>query len=124
MKPERLAELRATAEAVNYPAPWTAHEVGEYAGIRVEDSRGAPLLGCLNCGDNAATYEPAEGKHIATFDPTTVLELLDEIALLRRYRSVPPGMVWQDYYSPDEVIEIREELQAEIDRLQAEVVSS
>ncbi len=80
---ERLAELRSLVADGGYPAPWTAVEVNDHGGISVQDSRGASLLGCLNCGDNAATYEPQEGTHIATFDPATVLELLDEIARLR-----------------------------------------
>lgn len=31
----------------------------------------------------------------------------------RNFRSVPEGMVWQDYYSPDEVTQIREQSRAE-----------
>ena len=48
-------------------------------------------------------------------------ELLAEVERLRKYRSIPPGMVWQDYYSPDEVIKIRKPLEDEIERLQHEL---
>jgi hypothetical protein len=35
------------------------------------------------------------------------------IAGLRSYKSLPPGMVWQDYYSPDDVIKRIEDERAE-----------
>lgn len=38
-----------------------------------------------------------------------------EVERLRSYRSLPDGYVWQDYYSPDDVIKIRESLEAERD---------
>lgn len=45
------------------------------------------------------------------------------IAGLRSYKSLPLGMVWQDYCSPDDVIAIREPLDAEIERLRRELES-
>ncbi|UJQ86415.1 hypothetical protein WOJTEK_86 [Gordonia phage Wojtek] len=38
-----------------------------------------------------------------------------ELDQARRFRSLPDGYVWQDYYSPDEVIRIREGIEAERD---------
>lgn len=42
-----------------------------------------------------------------------LLSLIEEqeqqIARLKNYRSLPDGYVWQDYYSPDEVMKIRRE---------------
>lgn len=46
-----------------------------------------------------------------------VPELVAEVKRLRSYKSIPAGMVWQDYYSPDDVIRLREPLDAEIERL-------
>lgn len=33
---------------------------------------------------------------------------------LKSYKSLPEGMVWQDYYSPDDVIKIRAEVETRI----------
>lgn len=49
-----------------------------------------------------------------------VPELVAEVERLRSYRSIPQGMVWQDYYSPDEVIKVRKPLDDEIERLRTE----
>ncbi len=54
--------------------------------------------------------------------PGLVLTLVTALARARSYRSLPPGMVWQDYYSPDDVCKIREPLDAEIERLRAAAV--
>lgn len=48
--------------------------------------------------------------------PSLVADLLAEVERLSSYRSLPDGYVWQDYYSPDEVIRIREPLEAEVDQ--------
>ncbi|OHT86926.1 hypothetical protein [Mycobacteroides saopaulense] len=40
-----------------------------------------------------------------------VPELIAEVEQARSYRSLPPNMVWQDYYSPNEVIALREEIE-------------
>jgi hypothetical protein len=42
-------------------------------------------------------------------------DALAELDNARRFRSLPDGYVWQDYYSPDEVIRIRTEIDAERD---------
>lgn len=43
--------------------------------------------------------------------------LTADLDVARHQRSLGPGMVWQDYYSPDEVVRIRTELEEENDRL-------
>lgn len=48
-----------------------------------------------------------------------VVELVSALEEASSYKSLPPGMVWQDYYSPDDVLKIREPLDAEIERLRA-----
>lgn len=48
-----------------------------------------------------------------------VAYLVSALEQARSYKSLPPGMVWQDYYSPDDVCKIREPLDAEIERLRA-----
>ncbi|QWT30294.1 hypothetical protein OLP41_gp008 [Mycobacterium phage I3] len=52
---------------------------------------------------------------------TLVPELIAEVERLRSYKSLPLDMVWQDYYSPDDVLKIRQPLDAEIEQLRAEV---
>jgi hypothetical protein len=51
------------------------------------------------------------------FDVGLTRRLADELERLRSYKSLPPGMVWQDYYSPEDVIALRSPLDAEIERL-------
>lgn len=53
------------------------------------------------------------------FDVGLTRRLADELERLRSYKSLPPGMVWQDYYSPDDVCKIRAEYETEIERLKA-----
>ncbi|WP_301121100.1 hypothetical protein [Mycolicibacterium fortuitum] len=48
-----------------------------------------------------------------------VADLVADNERLRSYKSLPPGMVWQDYYSPDDVCRIRAEYEAEIEQLKA-----
>lgn len=48
------------------------------------------------------------------------VEALREVAAELRKRtckSLPPGMVWQDYYSPDDVLKIRQPLDDELEHL-------
>ena len=49
----------------------------------------------------------------------TIGELVEALESAQSHKSLPPGMVWQDYYSPDDVLKIREPLDAEIERLRA-----
>lgn len=64
-------------------------------------------------------------KYYNEVTPRKVLALIDaheealtaleaktaEVEDARKYRTLPPGYVWQDYYSPDEVIAIRREVE-------------
>jgi len=93
--------------------------------------------GCTCCGlsphEPGCGYEPIgkADKSIGELVCTTVdlvRELLDaldaahaENEQLRSYKSLPVGMVWRDYYSPDDVIKIRRPLDDEIEQLRAEV---
>ena len=83
LTPERLAELRRIAEAAT-PGPW------QWAGSR---DKGDPHA-YVYAGDYASEGEPdlwceivsecpeADAQHIAAFDPTTALALLDRIEAL------------------------------------------
>lgn len=48
-----------------------------------------------------------------------VRDLADEVQRARSFKSLPPGMVWQDYYSPDDVLKVMAERDNELDRLRA-----
>lgn len=48
-----------------------------------------------------------------------IRDLVAALESARSYKSLPPGMVWQDYYSPDDVLKIRQPLDDEIERLRA-----
>src|SRR5690606_21091532 len=94
--PERLAELRRIAEAAT-PGPW---EVTEFAG---GEERSPGELGVF-APNHPHSYQKSDGtwyavvicrgmdgptreensEYIATFDPPTVLAMLDEIERLRR----------------------------------------
>ena len=59
-------------------------------------------------------------EELARVIPVLIAELKSahaEIEHLRCYKSLPEGMVWQDYYSPDDVNKIRTELEEENGRL-------
>lgn len=43
-----------------------------------------------------------------------------DLAVARSYKSLPLDMVWQDYYSPNDVLKIRRPLDDEIERLTEE----
>lgn len=60
--------------------------------------------------DGGVSSEDAEFIAAA---PQLVADLAAEVERLRSYKSLPPSMVWQDYYSPDDVCKI----QAEAERL-------
>ena len=96
LTPERLAELRRIAEAAT-PGPW---EVTEFAG---GEERSPGELGVF-APNHPHSYQKSDGtwyavvicrgmdgptreensEYIATFDPTTVLAMLDEIERLRQ----------------------------------------
>src|SRR5690606_29549378 len=86
LTPERLAELRRIAEAAT-PGPWQwagSRDKGDphayvYAGDYA--SEGEPDLWC----EIVSEYPEADAQHIATFDPTTALALLDRIEALESF---------------------------------------
>src|SRR5690606_14524732 len=94
LTPERLAELRRIASAAT-PGPW------QWAGSR---DKGDPHA-YVYAGDYASEGEPdlwceivsecpeADAQHIATFDPTTALALLDRIEALEQERDAARGEV-------------------------------
>lgn len=80
-----LSALRAVAESAT-PGPWIATEPSEWdqddstvqqSGVRVN---GHSLTWDDHGGE---VFEPRDATHIATFDPPTILALLDEIDRLR-----------------------------------------
>ncbi len=82
MTAERLAELRRIAEAAT-PGPYEVVGLDGYGGpyaLRMQHRSGRTWYGV----EGIKRREDAE--HIATFDPPTVLALLNEIEQLRRER--------------------------------------
>lgn len=84
MTPDRLAELRQIAEAAT-PGPWEAWQNPEYAGWWVQRrdrdaGESVPRWRVRVLGHNPK----ANAEHIASFDPPTVLAMLDEIERLRQ----------------------------------------
>lgn len=87
MTSERLEELRRIAEAAT-PGPWTSpweqkdgldpEEYGFYG------ASGDKIVGLLWCDGWHLECSEENARHIATFDPPTVLALLDEIERLRQ----------------------------------------
>ena len=99
---DRLQELRRIAEAAT-PGPWTSpweqkdgfdpEEYGFYG------ASGDKIVGLLWYDGWHLECSEENARHIATFDPTTVLALLDEIERLRRERETLAAAVraWDDY---------------------------
>lgn len=89
--PDRLQELRRIAEAAT-PGPWTSpweqkdgldpEEYGFYG------ASGDKIVGLLWYDGWHLECSEENARHIATFDPPTVLAMLDEIERLRREISV------------------------------------
>lgn len=68
----------------------------------------------LPVGDHppvAKTWKQSDGDFVAEAR-SLVPALIAEVERLRSYKSLPEGMVWQDYYSPDDVCKIREQYEA------------
>src|SRR5690606_27092847 len=94
MNPERIAELRRIAEAAT-PGPWG---VNPWRAVVDEMETLTPICGMLWPTELRTEEQTlANAQHIATFDPPTVLALLDEIELLRRER----GETHFALYHPD-----------------------
>src|SRR5690606_9694420 len=80
MTSERLEELRRIAEAAT-PGPWGMNPEN---GLVDEAATLTPVCGMVWVRTEEQTL--ANAMHIASFDPSTVLVLLDEIERLRRER--------------------------------------
>jgi len=87
LTPERLQELRRIAEAAT-PGPWWVDgwEARTKDGDRFIASIAPAFQGASP--DVSCWEVDANIQHIAAFDPTTALALLDEIERLRREREV------------------------------------
>lgn len=85
-----LTKLREIAEAAT-PGPWEygmttfgdPREGATHACVRVENADWRDFLAVVE----GSTEADLNMTHIATFDPTTVLALLDEIEELRRWKA-------------------------------------
>src|SRR5690606_3798435 len=97
MTSERLEELRRIAEAAT-PGPWGMNPEN---GLVDEAATLTPVCGMVWVRTEEQTL--ANATHIASFDPSTVLVLLDEIERLRRERAVLAEAVmgWQRYLERD-----------------------
>lgn len=85
MTSDRLEELRRIAEAAT-PGPWA---VNPFKATVDEMPSMLPICGLLWPTDQRTEEQTlANATHIATFDPTTVIAILDEIERLRREREV------------------------------------
>jgi len=82
MTSDRLEELRRIAEAAT-PGPWGMNPEN---GLVDEAATLTPVCGMVWVRTEEQTL--ANAQHIAAFDPTTCLALLDEIERLRRERKV------------------------------------
>lgn len=83
MTPDRLAELRAVAEAAFPVEDWAIWEdLTEGGFVHVGNARGVIPEGEIATSEDAEpnpvakAYTPELGAHIATFDPPTVLSLI------------------------------------------------
>ncbi len=77
--------------------------------------RATTMLGTLeyaNFHRTSPAYPDSEVERI-------LRDLVAALEHARSHKSLPSGMVWQDYYSPDDVCKIREPLEADIERLRA-----
>src|SRR5690606_2803878 len=108
LTPDRLQELRRIAEAAT-PGPW---RVNKYGPTRRIMSIGAGKYGTDPVIANVETFwskreqekygdHGANAVHIATFDPPTVLALLDEIERLRKEREVLAEVLTHVYTCED-----------------------
>jgi hypothetical protein len=88
-----ISELQKIAEAATQ-GPWT-YEVGGYSECSEPSCCSEYWDNRIWCGDTAGDryllleshlLEPEDAKYIATFNPTTVLTLLNEIKQLREWK--------------------------------------
>lgn len=108
-----LSALRKVAEAAT-PGPWSALGTGRSGGDHwyVCDEGEAIASISAQDGINEAQREP-DATHMATFDPPTVLALLDELERLQREARGPKfserlamaQQAWDEYRSVAKLIE-------------------
>src|SRR5690606_26615746 len=84
LTPERLAELRRIAEAAT-PGPWRISGDGPVDRFVIASTERDHIAETTR-GGSFTNEDLANAYHIATFDPPTVLALLNEIERLRRER--------------------------------------
>lgn len=72
-----------------------------------EDIKGVPYKARVVIRELAGRVEAAEAK----------------LAEARNQRALAPGYVWQDYYSPDDVLRIRQEIEAQRDAALAKLAA-
>src|SRR5690606_29917376 len=85
LTPERLAELRRIAEAAT-PGPWRLRTDPRYDDVDrfvIASDERAHIVETTQ-GGSWTDEDLANARYIVTFDPPTVLDLLDEIERLRR----------------------------------------
>ncbi|UEM46081.1 hypothetical protein SEA_PINKCREEK_11 [Mycobacterium phage Pinkcreek] len=118
-----VTRAKAALESIG-DGPWT-----------IDSEDGEPIIHEAHHYDSADEWYDVDGPNggwvahcedlpVAEFIAqarTLVPELVAEVERLRSYKSLPLDMVWQDYYSPDDVLKIRQPLDAEIEQLRAEV---
>lgn len=73
LTPEKLAELRAVAEAAA-PGPWKRCE------DEAQTADGFDVIADCSCFDIDEEKSYINAEHIAAFDPPTAIKLLDELA--------------------------------------------
>lgn len=110
-----LNELRKVAEAAT-PGPWVARDFSEtYSdGSRTEawsvEANETPVVDVAfdrDYGSPMGGAESADARHIATFDPPTVLALLDRVAELEavvgRVEALCAGAWWTGEVHRDDI---------------------
>lgn len=112
-----LEELRELADAAT-PGKWervSARSIEADLG----DGSWQVVIDEMNDGVGAGVIEPADAEFIAAAR-AAVPELLERLAATeaqlaeaRSYKTLPSGLVWQDYYSPDDVLRIRQEIETQ-----------
>lgn len=88
MTPERIAELRAIAEAAT-PGHWGATVEDEWCNW-IHNHAGADVVSLewYDPSDAEVCIRGADATHIAAFDPPMVLGLLDEVERLRKLQGI------------------------------------
>ena len=99
----RLVGLRAVAEEAEPMIVFGGPAQNTYVSVEKQELLAliAALEGLSTTNEHLVAYAR---KAEAALEAKTA-----EVEEARKYRTLPPGYVWQDYYSPDEVIKIRRE---------------